>query len=50
MLIPIDGSEVYSSKIEKSITEIDMSKFISGNYIVKIITPNNVLSRKILKQ
>ena len=46
-----NGNEVYSSQITNSTTEVDMRKYSSGIYIVKIMTKGNVvLTRKIIKQ
>ncbi len=47
----ITGEPVYFSKIDNSITEIDMSKFASGIYFIKIVTKDDVvLIKKIIKQ
>jgi len=47
----ISGTEVYSTEITNSITVVDMNKFPSGLYIVKIFNPDNsILIKKILKQ
>jgi hypothetical protein len=47
----INGIEVYSTKITNSITTVDMSKYTSGVYIVKIKTPqSDIICRKVIKQ
>ncbi len=47
----IKGIEVYSSNITSVLTEVDMSGYSSGVYIVKIITPfNEIATKKIIKQ
>lgn len=47
----INGIEVYSTIITNSITTADMSKYASGVYIVKIISPHSdIIFRKVIKQ
>jgi hypothetical protein len=46
----LNGIKVYSSYIKNSITEVDMSKYASGIYFVKIINPDGVTNKKIIKQ
>lgn len=47
----LNGLQLYSSKINMSNTEIDMSKYVSGFYFVNIITLNNgILIKKVIKQ
>ncbi len=47
----INGTEVYSSLITNTVTQIDMSSFATGIYIVKIVAPENgILTKKIIKQ
>jgi hypothetical protein len=50
-IFSITGQSIYSSIITNNFTEVDMSKYDSGVYIVKIITSENVIqTRKIVKQ
>ncbi len=47
----LNGLEMYTSTMTNSITTVDMSKYASGVYIIKIILPDNrILTRKIIKQ
>lgn len=47
----INGIEIYSGSIVNSVTTVDMSKYLRGVYIVKVITPDRgILTRKIEKQ
>ena len=47
----ISGVEIYSSNISGNLTEIDMSSYSAGIYIVKITSPDKgVITRKIIKE
>jgi hypothetical protein len=47
----MNGIEVYSTIITNSITTVDMSKYASGVYIVKILSPHSeIIFRKVIKQ
>jgi len=47
----MNGIEVYSSIITNSITIVDMSKYASGVYIVKIKSPySDIICKKVIKQ
>jgi hypothetical protein len=51
VIYAINGSVVSSFIINNNITEVDMSKYKSGLYFMKIITPDNcILVKKIIKQ
>ncbi len=41
------GKTIVKRNLEADRTEIPMSKFSSGNYIVKVITENKVYDRKV---
>lgn len=44
------GKIVLSQKITKDKTEIDLSKETNGVYFIKIITENNSVTKKIIKE
>ena len=47
----VSGLKVYNSKINKGNNEIDMSKYVSGLYFVKIVSSDKcVITKKIIKQ
>lgn len=47
----LNGKEVYSSNVTSSITDINMSGYPSGVYLIKIISPDNgIITRKVIKQ
>jgi uncharacterized delta-60 repeat protein len=47
----LNGIQVFSSNLKDNITEIDMSRYVPGVYLVKIQTGgNDVMIRKIIKQ
>ena len=43
------GSKVYSAISDSGLETIDMSKGASGIYFVKIISENNSITKKIIK-
>lgn len=49
-LYSLNGKLLNSQIAESNIVEIDMNKFVSGIYIIKIITPHEVLTTNIEKQ
>jgi hypothetical protein len=46
----LNGLKLYSSKIYISNSEIDMSNYPAGIYIVKIISMKDIFIKKIIKQ
>ena len=46
----ITGQVIYSSKLNNSINEIDMSKFSTGVYFAKITNNSGTITKKIIKQ
>jgi hypothetical protein len=47
----LNGAELYSSKIQSTDGfEIDMSKFISGVYFIKLFSDSGVTTKKIIKK
>jgi hypothetical protein len=51
IIYTLDGIRIYSSRINHNITEVDMSRFASGFYFVKIDLMNKgILTKKIIRQ
>ena len=47
----LNGTEIFSSNVTSSITEVDMSRYSAGFYLVKIISPDcGMITRKVIKQ
>jgi streptogramin lyase len=51
VIYSLDGIQIYSSKIAQSITEVNMSGFVSGFYLVRIdLMDKGILTKKIIRQ
>ncbi len=51
IIYSLNGIEVYSSGITNAITTVDMSKYTSGVYFIKIISSNlGIITRKVIKE